>query len=416
MMIGAAAVAVGAYADQWTDPATGITWTYTINDAAAKTITLGGGTISTPAMSTATVLDAAEIPWTMKIGEDIYTVSALAFCAFYNCSGLNGTLSIPSTVSDIDGYAFYGTGISGISSFGSQSTRIITTGTSGGQSVFRNCGNLSGTVEIPDSYTGVLPNYTFAYNGSMAGLVIGIGTMRTGRYLAHEDASLIGAWFKGKATVNFGTQDYTEVGVLSTFQNCTSLKVVLLGKNTKQFETGTFCNNSTGCKVFVPANGMWDNLNLGGTDNVKIPYGAGKDLDLLIDENAGTITATPTIEDRLVQVLEAAPVFKAQFGLNTRINVTNTIEMTSGSITSEMLNAVEFNTLLLTFKVNTKAALESVLVAVPESPHLFLAIDASDAKEELTLPQGREIYVRVSAEGRQGKYTPKVNGLLITFH
>ena len=46
----------------------------------------------------------------------------------------------------------------------------------------------------------------------------------------------------------------------------------------------------------------------------------------------------------------------------------------------------------------------------------ILAIDASDAREELILPQGREIYVRVSAKGRQGKYTPKINGLMITFH
>ena len=70
-----------------------------------------------------------------------------------------------------------------------------------------------------------------------------------------------------------------------------------------------------------------------------------------------------------------------------------------------------FNSLVL--KVTTKEQLTGILPVIPDS--VPLAIDASDAKVELTLPQGREIYVRVSAEGRQGKYTPKVNALMITF-
>ena len=71
---------------------------------------------------------------------------------------------------------------------------------------------------------------------------------------------------------------------------------------------------------------------------------------------------------------------------------------------------------MLTFKVNTQAQLDSVLAAVPASSHTILAIDASDSEVELTVPQGREVYVRLSGEGRNGKYTPKINGLLISFH
>ena len=45
-----------------------------------------------------------------------------------------------------------------------------------------------------------------------------------------------------------------------------------------------------------------------------------------------------------------------------------------------------------------------------------LAIDPSDATEVLTMPQDRVVYVRLSGEGRNGKYTPKINGLVITFY
>ena len=45
----------------------------------------------------------------------------------------------------------------------------------------------------------------------------------------------------------------------------------------------------------------------------------------------------------------------------------------------------------------------------------MLAIDASDAKTVLTVPQGRKVYALISDEGRQGQYTPKINGLIISF-
>ena len=39
-----------------------------------------------------------------------------------------------------------------------------------------------------------------------------------------------------------------------------------------------------------------------------------------------------------------------------------------------------------------------------------------DSKSELIVPQGREVWARLSAEGRQGKYTPKITGLVISFY
>ena len=48
-------MAHSAFADTWTDPSTGITWTYTVLDDG--TAALGGGTSSTPAVPASTTGD-----------------------------------------------------------------------------------------------------------------------------------------------------------------------------------------------------------------------------------------------------------------------------------------------------------------------------------------------------------------------
>jgi len=52
----------------------GVTWTYTVNDATAKTVTLGGGTAgsggstSNYAVASDIALTADDIPWTSPLG------------------------------------------------------------------------------------------------------------------------------------------------------------------------------------------------------------------------------------------------------------------------------------------------------------------------------------------------------------
>ena len=68
-----------AFADTWTDPETGITWTYTVlNDG---TVALGGGTSSTPAVP-------KETEGTIIVPEEVngLTVTGLMDYAFYNCN------------------------------------------------------------------------------------------------------------------------------------------------------------------------------------------------------------------------------------------------------------------------------------------------------------------------------------------
>ena len=117
-----------------------------------------------------------------------------------------------------------------------------------------------------------------------------------------------------------------------------------------------------------------------------------------------------------MKALEAAPLFKDAFGWNAKVNVTNTIEVSSGTITSEMLEAVEFNTLLLTFAVTTQAQLDDILEKFPATTYPMLAIDVqssgSGKTEALTLPSDRELWVHLPGDG---KFTPKYNGLVISF-
>lgn len=403
MMIGAAAVAVSANADTYTD-ANNITWTYVANSDGENTVTLGTDT-TTPCIPKNVDVNAADIPWTFEKDGTSYTVTQVGYCAFYGCTRLTGILSVPPAVNAFGGLAFYNTRLTGVDSFGDGVATMT------GQSFFGQCTGLTGTVVMGDGFTHTYGRYFFTGCTGITGLIIGRGSAQGDLYFANGCTALAGAWFKGSATVASGTQTKQVVNMSQAFAGCSALKVVLFGRHTTWSTSGGFITGATDCNVFVPADGGFSKLGLGNDSNTLIPYGAGTSLDLEIDENAGTITATPTTEERLVQVLEAAPVFKAQFGLNTRINVTNTIEATAGTITAAMLNAVEFNTMLMTFAVKTQAQLDSVLAAVPQTA--MLAIDPTGARQELTLPSDRAIWVWLAGDG---KYTPKIKGLMIVFH
>ena len=406
MMIGAAAVAVGANADTYKDK-DDIEWTFT---ASGSNATLGNGT--DPCIATSTSVDAANIPWTFTKDGVNYTVTALAAGAFQNCIGLTGTLSIPDTVTSMSGNnTFNGcTGITAISSFGNGQTVNM------GQSTFRNCSGLTGVLVVPDSFNRVFGNFAFDNCDGLTGVIVGNGTTQVPRYFASNCDKLKGLYVKGRSGNNFTTvfQPYA-------CYNSTSLKVVLYGWNTSLSQNSApaaaMFGNVSGCKVFVPANGKWETVYFGGTNTDPIYYGANTNLNIAVDEANNAITFTPTDERALVKSLEAAPLFKDAFGWNAKINITNTIEVAEGAITSEMLNAVEFNTLLLTFAVKTQAQLDDILKKFPASTYPMLAIDVkpsgSGKTEALTLPNDRELWVHLPGDG---KFTPKYNGLIISFH
>ena len=190
---------------------------------------------------------------------------------------------------------------------------------------------------------------------------------------------------------------------------------MLFGPNVNHHETISVKPIFDGCndvRFFCPK-AYWSDLTdklRGGSNCKTILYGPGEDIDISID---GTFTVATS--NRLDDVLSVANYLHDYCGMNPRINVTNVIEVADGMITAEklaFLSSGTFNSLV--FKVNTQAQLDILLAAIPTS--VPFAINPADSKMELTVPQGREVYVKLSAEGKNGKYTPKINGLTISFY
>jgi hypothetical protein len=94
--------------------------------------------------------------------------------------------------------------------------------------------------------------------------------------------------------------------------------------------------------------------------------------------------------------------------MDTRINVTNALEIAAGSITAADLAGVTFTSLI--FAVKTQAQLNTVLAAVPaETP---LAIDPEGATENLKIINtvDRKVYVMLP---KNGSYKVREDGLVI---
>jgi len=97
----ALATATAVHADTWTDPATGITWTYTVTGGKAS---LGGGSLGSPAVPTSTQ-GAIVVP--SDIGGK--AVTEVGNSAFAFCSSLTD-VTIPAAVTNIGDYAFLNCG------------------------------------------------------------------------------------------------------------------------------------------------------------------------------------------------------------------------------------------------------------------------------------------------------------------
>lgn len=284
----------------------GVTWTYT-PDEATKTLTLAQLPANTGA-------DTGDIPWSLVITGVTYKVTALPNLQFFNGGRLTGAeLTLPAWLASIPG----GYNFSDIRTL--KNVTVAGATTIGGQGTFKGC-----TV-------------------------------------------LETAWFKGAANINMG----------QPFNGCHAAKAVLFGPDataTGQTGANAFLNAAcTDCKVYCPATATWEAFQAkgpGGAGVEVILYGAGRDLDLSVDE---------------------APYFKSGLGLDTRINVTNALAIAAGTITRSQLEHATFNSLMLS--VTTQAQLDSILGVVPAS--VPVAIDPTGATQSLCVSSsdGRQVYV-----------------------
>lgn len=306
-------------------------------------------------------------------------------------------------------------------------TNLTTTGYSDASLCRATPTALSGKWILPEGFTidGITYQVTTIGNRALmsdctyTSLTFPSGVTNLFNCVSYGRKQLVSLCFKGPVTVAAGTQTFSTLKTADStgqvFAQCNALKTVFVGPNIKAHSNINYTPrfpNSTAYTIFLPRSGdnaTWNSYSALGTNPNVIYYGPDEELDFKMGETA--LTATVRTANALTNVLNHVATFKNDFGLDTKINVTNSIEVASDLITAENMQYATFNSLVL--KVTTKEQLTGILSVIPDS--VPLAIDASDAKVELTLPQGREIYVRVSAEGRQGKYTPKVNALMITF-
>ena len=428
-----AAIPMAANADVGTVDVNGVTWTVNTN-ATTRTATLGNG--SSACIATTTSIDASLIPWTFTVGEGDdaieYTVTAIAANAFSGCSKLSGTLTIPDAVTGLLGNnAFKScTGLKKLASLGGI-TQI-------GDRTFDKCTGLDGS-ECPDMTKLISID---VYNRLYLSGELRLPALSTGRGIGDSSfryATITNAVLTRKAVNINGNSLFTDCTRLkamfipgpdsgtgrtwvrrsSFVANCTSLKVFLAGpltglSNSYGATDQTMFTNVRGCKIFVPTGSNWDTesstekgLAAYEANNAVFYYGAGRELDLAINHNDHLITATPATAHAFTNVLASAFTFKELFGMDTRINVTNALEIAAGSVTAAELAGVTFDS--LTFAVKTQAQLDTVLAAVPaETP---LAIDPEGATENLMVTTGnRKIYVMLP---KNGTYKVRQGGLII---
>ncbi len=299
------------------------------------------------------------------------------------------------------------------------------TGSEASTTYYASSAELSGKVILPEAFTinGVSYRVTTignrAFNnskssGNLKSLTFpsGVGIVRDAVF--YNYSSIESVCYKGPVTVAAGEQESVVLGgagVVAKSTASAAIKTVFVGPRLQKANYAIEFKKSSGCTYFFPrSGGDWvTTTSVLGTNPNVIIYGPEEELDFKMGET--TLTATVRTANALTNVLNHVAIFKENFGLDTKINVTNNIEVAADLITAENMQYATFNSLML--KVTTQAQLTSILAVIPAS--VPFVIDASDAQEELTVPQGREVYVRVSGEGRNGKYRPKVNGLIISF-
>lgn len=358
------------------------------------------------ACDVATVTTTDKIPWTFTHEGVDYTVTKVAPYAFWAVTGITGVLTIPDAVTTIGRNAFaYNAspwmgftglkglgGITEIGDFAFQHCKEmvgeypdLTLLTSMGESPFLDCPKMYGKLRLGESLPSLSPQgfSDSCFSGTAvipAGVTTVGGNGNTGVF--SKNPNLTAIWVKGKPDA--ASQTYTTVHCKNFAGTCPSMKMILMGKNTKGAEQSTspYMLNGEGVQVFVPANGYWEGLGTVWKNNKAFFYGPTGEFDLYIDNEWMQAVITPTTANALTNALAWAPQFKTHFNLDAHISVTNAIDLTDVTITDDMVSGVTFDRLM--FSAKTQTQLDAILDAFPSTTPI--SIDPTGLTENMVVP------------------------------
>ena len=448
MAIAASAMAASAATMQYTDE-NNITWNFTIKNSTSHTIAFGDGTNEETANGTSgsKMVPAETIPWKFTKDGVEWTVVGIQKNGFkHDC--LSGALTFPDWGISIGDYAFLDCSNLTSVAFNSHITSIGQCAFGGyGDNDSRGCVNarvldfdLSGCTSIGSRAFVPLgravdvseqPTVTLKLYPSMTS--IGARTFEASKFpmkvvvprsvtsigsKAFNNSRLNGILIPGPQVVSSGTQTYTTLYTDQTF--CWSATVLAFfgptvkssGSNATMFNSVTAEGRNV--KIYAPYQ-YWNSITWQaesgsnpGTLSATL-YGPGQAIDFAMDNGLTTLTATPTTEAALADIITYAPLIKEKFDMDTKICVTNALTST-GLVTKQMLQTASVTFDSLTFAARTQTELDNVLDITPVD--VPLVIDPAGATEELRLTTqvGRKIHVLLP-EG--GSYRIAHNGLMI---
>ena len=367
--------------------------------------TTGRGVDALRACPAATSVNAANIPWEFDYDGIHYSVTRVCQGAFYQCYNLTGIVTLPPAVTVLRNYAFQTcTGLTGlrggdsVTSWGTYAFNgcnsmagvypDFSAATTFGACVFGNC-PLTGTLKLGSSATSIPSTFINCFFSGAAIIPANVNTIGADDNVGSfaNNPNLTAIWVKGKATA--ASQTYSTVYCAKFAASCTSLKMILMGQNTKggrMTKTGSdaMLYGCTGVQVFVPANGYWNGIVAGGTNNKVWYYGPTKEFNLVVDDNFKSATFTTTTVDSFTNALAWASMFKEHLDLNPRISVTNTLDLTGVTITEQMVSGVTFDRLM--FAAKTQVQLNAILGAFPATTPI--SIDPTGLTENMVIPNG----------------------------
>ena len=284
--------------------------------------------------------------------------------------------------------------------------------------------------------------------------VVALDNINTVGWRSFHGTPVQNVLFKGPNTAADGSQPmaslYANVsGTWRVFEQAKSLKLVIIGPGLKSGYAADRMRmpNAQNASILVPdfqISGNWNALNdstVGGTNNRVVRYGPNSDFDMAMGDTtmtfypknvngltnvlswASTIKSafdmdtkivitnrievsdgvniidsmlqnvmmeaplrflafTPTTANALMDVLAWAPSFMTRFGLDTRISVTNTLDLTGVTIDPTAVSGVTFDRLV--FSAKTQTQLDAILGAFPATTPI--SIDPTGLTENMTIP------------------------------